>query len=48
MKYDIKSRRDNSVIFTAEIEENEATPVSVQLDLAVKAAWNEHQQGVRS
>jgi hypothetical protein len=38
MKFDIKSRWDNSVIFTAEIEATDDTPVSIRLGLAVKAA----------
>jgi hypothetical protein len=39
MKFEVKSRWDNSVIFTAEIEAGEGTPFSVQIGLAVRAAW---------
>jgi hypothetical protein len=39
MKFDIKSRWDNSVVFAAEIVATENTPFSIRLGLAVKAAW---------
>ena len=38
MKFEIKNRWTGSVIFTAEIEANDETPLSIKLGLAVKVA----------